>query len=101
MRPGGHPAQAELRLQQRSPGRRVTQFPGGFGSPNLPPGTGDTGKGESFPLGCSSRRAEPPSLHHGAEINYFPTKTMLLFAFPPPCLFGAGSIGDQGWHAQL
>lgn len=83
-RAGGHPALAELWLQQRSWGHCVTQFPEGFWSPNLPWGTGDPGKDRSFPLGCCPPWAEPPSLHHGAEINYFPTKTMLFFCIPSP-----------------
>lgn len=84
MRAGAHPAQAELRLQRRSWGCCVTQFPGGFRSPNLPKGTGEPGKDKSLPVGHCPPWADPPSPHHGTERNYFPTKALLFFASPPP-----------------
>lgn len=72
--------------------------------PKPSPRDGDMGKGKSFPLGCSSQRDEPPSWHHGAGINQFPTKTMLLLAFLPPTpppVWGLAAMGTGRWHAQL
>lgn len=85
--------QAELQFQQRSRGGCMTQFPGGFWSPSLPAGAGDSVKGRSFPLGCCSQRAEPPSWHHSAGRNCFPTKQCCFLHSTPPAFFGMTVVG--------
>lgn len=63
-------------------GGYMLQFPGGFWSPDLPAGAGDSVKDRSFPLGCCSQQAEPPPQHRSAGRNCFPTKQCWFLHFP-------------------